>query len=140
MTLDEADHARGWLTKAEHDIAGIHSFLKTDGPSDVACFLAQQAAEKFLKAVLAASDRPIVRTHVLLTLYRLVVELHPEFVADESELAALTPYAVDLRYDLKFLPDQSVAREALAMAERVRRAVLDVLPPGIHPVDEGEAS
>ena len=45
----------------------------------------------------------------------------------------LTPYAVPLRYDMGFWPDQATAQHALATADRVRTAVLSVLPSSAHP-------
>ncbi|MCX7792282.1 MAG: hypothetical protein N2378_16735 [Chloroflexaceae bacterium] len=45
----------------------------------------------------------------------------------------MTPYAVQLRYDPDFWPDQATAAEALALAERVRAVVLAVLPQAAHP-------
>jgi hypothetical protein len=45
----------------------------------------------------------------------------------------LTPYAVQLRYDADFWPDQTTARQALDVANRVRAAVLTVLPPSAWP-------
>jgi hypothetical protein len=49
------------------------------------------------------------------------------------ELSALTPYAVQLRYDMEFWPDQATAQKASAMVDRVRAAVLAVLPTSAHP-------
>ena len=45
----------------------------------------------------------------------------------------LTPYAVQLRYDPGFWPDQATAHEALLLAVQVRDAVLAVLPQNVHP-------
>jgi hypothetical protein len=49
------------------------------------------------------------------------------------DLSSLTPYAVQLRYDMGFWPDQATAQQALAILERVRTAVVGVLPPTAHP-------
>jgi HEPN domain-containing protein len=46
-----ADVVRGWLRKASSDAAAVESLLK-DSNLDAACFRAQQAAEKYLKAFL----------------------------------------------------------------------------------------
>lgn len=57
-----------------------------------------------------------------------------------DELKLLTTYAIDSRYALEFWPNREQAAEALAMAERVRRAVLDILPQDLYPPAEDEAS
>ena len=62
---DQTDLARGWLTKARSDLVTITLVLEGPGPFDTACFHAQQAIEKTLKAFLAFHGRPIPRTHEL---------------------------------------------------------------------------
>ncbi len=49
------------------------------------------------------------------------------------ELSLLTPYAVQLRYDVGFWPDRATAEQALATVDRVRAAVLSILPSSTHP-------
>lgn len=51
-----ADHARGWLRKSESDITTLHALLESGISYDIACFHAQQAAEKALKSILAFSE------------------------------------------------------------------------------------
>jgi len=137
---NDADHALGWMAKADSDLKTLRVLLDADLPHDTACFHAQQAAEKYLKAVLAASGRAIVKTHVLVDLLAIVRDLHPRFEASAEELATLTKYATSSRYRLDFWPDREKTEAALAMAERVRQAVINVLPPGIHLAAENETS
>ena len=68
---DRLDHARGWLLKAESDLLAAEKLATGGGPYDMACFHSQQAAEKYLKALLAFADQPIPRTHNLEDLDRL---------------------------------------------------------------------
>jgi hypothetical protein len=49
------------------------------------------------------------------------------------ELAELTPYAVQIRYDLEFWPDRTTARTALEVALKVRGAILAVVPAEVRP-------
>jgi len=49
------------------------------------------------------------------------------------DLAELTPYAVQLRYDFEFWPDRETAEQALHIAEHVRAAVLATVPQEAHP-------
>jgi HEPN domain-containing protein len=89
--------------------------------------------EKYLKAVLALAGSPIPRTHVLEDIHDQCLAVEPALVLDRPELSALTPYAVQLRYSMGFWPDQATAQQALATVDRVRAAVLSVLPPAAHP-------
>ena len=50
-----------------------------------------------------------------------------------QDLAELTPYAVQLRYDFEFWPDRETIEQALNIAERVRAAVLATVPQETHP-------
>ncbi len=93
-----------------------------------ACFLAQQAAEKALKALLAASGEDPPRTHDLEALSALVGPLPG--VAREM-LAALTPWAIAGRYDRASLDaSREQAEEAVAQATKVVGAARQALPAG----------
>lgn len=130
---NDRDHARGWFLKAQSDLANGHRSLSGDGPYDTTCFHAQQAAEKCLKGLLACLGQPIPKTHNLEDLRGLCAALAPDLPLSDAELAELTPYAVQLRYDLDFWPDREEARKALETAERVRSAVLAQIPKEAQP-------
>ncbi len=106
---------------------------RSPGPYDTACFHAQQAVEKYLKAILALAGSPIPRTHDLEDIYRYCLAIAPALLLDPMELSLLTPYAVQLRYDVGFWPDRTTAEEALATVDGVRAAVLSILPSAAHP-------
>ena len=127
------DHARGWLLKAESDLLTAKRILEGKGPYDTACFHAQQAIEKYLKACLALSEMDIPRTHNLEELQRLCLQQIPEMKIDGMDLAEITPYAVELRYDFEFWPDRQTAEQALEIAEQVRQAALASIPHVAHP-------
>lgn len=129
----QIDLARGWMQKADSDRVTIERLVQSQGPYDTACFHAQQAVEKYLKAVLAHAGVVIPRTHDLEDIYNLCLKVAPTLVLDRLELSVLTPYAVQLRYDHTFWPDAQTAQEALDAVERARAAVLTVLPSGAHP-------
>ena len=61
---DNVDHARAWMLKGDSDLLTVRHLLDTNGPYDTACFHAQQAAEKYLKALLALTGRPIPLIHI----------------------------------------------------------------------------
>src|SRR5713101_374662 len=99
------DLARGWMQKGDSDRLTAEQILLGAGPYDTACFHTQQAVEKYLKAVLAQAGQPIPRTHFLEDIYDQCLAGAPGLILDRHELSALTPYAVQLRYDNSFWPD-----------------------------------
>jgi hypothetical protein len=76
---------------------------------------------------------PIPRTHDLEELQRLVLEVQalPQLVG--IDLTQVTDYAVAVRYDFEFWPDQMLAAAAVALAEQVQRIILEALPAECHP-------
>ncbi len=125
---DRGDHARGWLRKADADLLTATRLLEAGGPFDAVCFHAQQAGEKYLKAVLAWTRQPIPRTHNLEDLLPLCVAVEPRWKRLAVDVTVLTPYAVELRYDFEFWPDAETAGEALNIATAVRDLLLGMLP------------
>jgi HEPN domain-containing protein len=130
---DQAELARGWVLKGDSDRLSALRILDGPGPYDTACFHAQQAVEKYLKSLLAFTGQPIQRTHDLEVVYDAGVRVDPRLRLDRAELASLTPFAVQLRYDQDFWPDPDTVREALAVVDRVRAAVLALLPDAAQP-------
>lgn len=134
----EWDLARGWLVKAASDLNAGRLVLDSDGPYDTACFHAQQAIEKSLKGFLAFHQQPIPRTHDLEELQQLCLTLVSLPQLATLDLTETTDYGVVVRYDLDFWPGQDTAAEALTLAEKVSRLVVDSLPPeyrGLLPYD-----
>jgi HEPN domain-containing protein len=109
-----ADVVRGWLRKASSDAAAVESLLKGSN-WDAACFHAQQAAEKYLKAFWTYHGRQFPFTHNLAELVELCAAVDPSFRSLAS-VSRLTPYAVELRYDDAFAPSLAVAQEALSLS------------------------
>ena len=107
--------------------------LESNGPYDTACFHAQQMAEKYLKGFLAFFEKEIPPSHNLEELQHLCMMVISEGTLGELDLTELTPYAVQLRYDLEFWPDRETAEHALNLAELVRTAVLEGVPQQAYP-------
>ena len=121
------DLVRGWLRKAESGRIALNASLEA-GALDAACFHAQQAAEKYLKAFLTHAGLDFPPTHNLSKLVELAAGLDPTFRSLLSIVEPLTPYAVQLRYDHEFWPSREVAEEAKSLAEKVRDFILKKLP------------
>jgi HEPN domain-containing protein len=119
---------REWVRKAEGDLG--HVDLAASGPNkrlyDGICFHCQQAAEKYLKALLQEAGLPIPKTHSLLALQTLLLPTHPELKALRRGLNFMTRFAVDVRY-----PGHSAtkrqAQACVRWADRVRTACWTIL-------------
>jgi HEPN domain-containing protein len=125
--------AQGWFRKGDSDLADARRTVASDGPYDTACFHAQQAVEKYLKGYLAWQDQPIPRTHDLEELQQVCFRLTPMPELARFDLAELTGYGVELRYDAEFWPSQATASEAVTVAERVRSIIQSCVPPDSAP-------
>ena len=124
--------ARGWFLKAESDLNTARRMVESDGPYDTACFHAQQAAEKYLKGLLAFRGEPFHRTHDLDELQHMGEGL-PAWPLAGLDLSELSSYAVEARYDFEFWPDRQTAEEAVGLASQVRKRVLDAVPHAARP-------
>ena len=129
---DELALVRGWFLKAESDLNAARRVLESDGPYDTVCFHAQQAVEKYLKGLLAFRGQPFPPTHNLEQLQHLGEAL-PAWPLAGLDLAELSSYAVEVRYDFEFWPDRPTAEGALSLATEVRRRVLGVIPEKAQP-------
>ncbi len=93
-----AELVLGWLRKAQSDSVALEATLRATA-FDAACFHAQQAAEKYLKAFLTHHDAPFPYTHNLAKLLELSAQIDPSFRPLLPRVEPLTPYAVRPRYD-----------------------------------------
>ena len=114
-----ADAARGWLRKAESDLAAAEVCIKSDTALDAACFHCQQAAEKSLKAWLVNENEPFPLIHDLTNLLTLCSVRHPAFNQLLEDAASLNPFAIEMRYDAEFWPNSEEAADAFSQAQRV---------------------
>jgi HEPN domain-containing protein len=117
---ERGDVAGVLARKAEEDATAVREFVGNHRITDsVIGFHAQQAIEKWLKAVVAASGGEFERTHDLDRLIELA-EAHGERLpVDADEVIALTQYAVPFRYD-DLLDSQSLDRQrTVALVDRI---------------------
>jgi HEPN domain-containing protein len=127
------DLVRGWLRKAQSDLATVGFCLSAGDALDMACFHAQQGAEKYIKAYLAAHEIDFPFIHNLEKLIELCAKMDPSFTTIKRLGQELTPYAVELRYDDEFWPSRETAQEALDSATTIRDFILDRLPAMTKP-------
>jgi HEPN domain-containing protein len=125
----KADLVGGWLKKAESDLAGARLAVGAAEALDGACFHAQQAAEKSLKAYLTDRGVTFPFVHNLEKLIELCVQCDREFLTLKLLAQELTPFAVELRYDSEFWPSVETARVALQGAVTIHDFVLARIAP-----------
>lgn len=93
--------------------------LEKNAALDGVCFHLQQAAEKLLKALLCVHDREYPLTHNIQVLVGLALPDCPELKPMRSELAALSPYSVEMRYD-DIYPNREEALVAWQVVQDLR--------------------
>jgi HEPN domain-containing protein len=116
MTPDAA----AWVQKAEDDIGSARQ-LATQLPryKDQVCFHCQQAAEKYLKALLQELGAPVPRTHDLDTLLQLILPHDATLRRLRRGLRTLTRYAAEYRYPFERATGRQT-HSALRIAGQVR--------------------
>lgn len=96
----QREEAERFLRLAKRDQAAFAALLNASAVDPaVACFHAQQAAEKALKAVMCLRGLEYRRTHDLEELAGTLADVGIVPPVGEIELRCLTPYAVEFRYD-----------------------------------------
>ncbi len=112
--------ARRWLRKAAEDLRVAGRAMEPPPIPAAACFHAQQAAEKSLKAVAACLGAArIPKTHSLLELVALIEGLSGQVPFGPPALGGLDRYAVEPRYPDAPQPREREAAEALVLAQHV---------------------
>jgi HEPN domain-containing protein len=95
---DRRREARRWLQFAREDLLGAATLISdVDAAPRLACFFAQQAAEKALKARLIAAGVPFPRVHDLLAL-RALLPAGSVVGLDDDAQASLAVWATEARY------------------------------------------
>ena len=119
------DLVRQWLAKAEDDLAVAAHLVAVGNPYLSAVgFHTQQAAEKFLKAVLVRHQVEFQKTRELEEILDLIETVEPRLAQSLRDAEELTPYGLDILYpgDIPEMTMES-AQNAVALAARVREAV-----------------
>lgn len=118
--------ARRWLAQARDDLAFIQWLLGEGRGFEKGCFIAQQAAEKALKAVLYAAGARTVLGHSVAELLERVAVQHPGVADLINDARQLDRFYIPTRYPNGLpggAPFESFTsgdlRQAVEMAERI---------------------
>ena len=113
---------RQWIDKADEDLDAARRLLGPPRPLTwVACFHAQQCAEKYLKGYLVSQRADFRYVHDLVYLTQLCLELKPAFVELLKTARILMQYGTEIRYPTEQYkePHEDEAWEAIRLAESV---------------------
>ncbi|HZK80269.1 MAG TPA: HEPN domain-containing protein [Humisphaera sp.] len=91
---------REWVDKAEADYAAALLLRRSrkKHTRDIVCFHFQQCVEKYMKARLEEAGVAFTKTHDLERLLDLAIPIEPAWAPLRPALAAITDYAVEVRY------------------------------------------
>jgi HEPN domain-containing protein len=115
-----------WLIKAEQDMKASQTLAGSVPPLLYpACFHAQQAAEKFIKALLTKLQIEFPKTHSIERLIELLYPELPDVCSEIMEAADLTHYGVEVRYpgDMPE-PEEQETLEAIKIVGKVRDTIV----------------
>jgi HEPN domain-containing protein len=125
MKLEPVVEGLRWLSQGEQDLNDAE-FNLSGKRYNVACFLAQQSAEKALKAYLFSKGAEEVWGHSVAELCKDAQTFYPEFRQLETIAAPLDKYYIPTRYP-NALPggipskafDENDAKSAIRLAKEV---------------------
>jgi len=116
---------REWVRKAEQDYAAALREAKALA-HDLACFLAQQSIEKYLKALLEENSLAFPRTHDLRHLCNLALPVASRVRPFLRRFRSLSDYAVRFRYPGAWAT-ASQSRRAIKILRETRRLLRSCL-------------
>ncbi len=129
MKQPEED-ARRWLAQARDDLDFARWVLPGDRFFDKGCFIAQQAAEKALKALLYGDGARTVLGHSVLDLLRRALSAHPALASLEQDARLLDRFYIPTRYPNGLpggSPFESFTRDDLDAAVKMAARILDAV-------------
>ena len=130
-----ASEPEAWFEKAEHNLLAILKLMVGDNvPWDMVAFHAQQAAEKCLKGFLVHCGATVPRVHDLVSLLRDCRRYDDTLETMREDCERLTRLGWASRYpDAPEEIDESMARQAVELAQRVESAIRQRVPRGEAP-------
>jgi len=117
LTLEWVNKAEGDYFTAKREVR-VKIFPNYDG----VCFNCQQLAEKYLKAFLQENGHSIPKTHILMDLLAISIQIDPNFQLIQADLNILEGYAVHFRYPGE-TADKDEAKNAYKTASSVRKFI-----------------
>ena len=119
-----------WIAKADLDFDTAVRLVAEERFRDIVAFHPQQAAEKYLKALLTRHQTEFPKTHVIRRLLILLGPVEPLIAEELDDANWLSPYGAEIRYPgdrSETVPGDQV--HAQQLAQKVRDTVMATLAP-----------
>jgi len=114
-----------WVLKAQEDERSAEILIKEGGSPNTICFLAQQIAEKYLKAFLVFNNQEFPKIHDLERLLKFCEKIERSFNKLQEEARFLSSFYIATRYPGEFPNfDLKTAKEAFEKAKKIKSFVL----------------
>lgn len=118
-------YVESWLARAEEDLNAAELLLKKDGSPNLACFHAQQAAEKYLKGFLAHNEIHVRKIHDLESLLKECENINSLFKYLDDDVLFLSQFYIESRYPDDYIEfSHKDAEKALKAANKVKGFIL----------------
>ena len=128
-----AEEANRWLSQAKEDLKWA-DHLAREGGFHLACFLAQQVAEKALKAFLYAQGEELVLGHSVARLCSDAARFNTEFNQQKRRWNILDTFYIPTRYPNGLpdgIPADAYTVDAANNAVKIAREVVDFIDASI---------
>ena len=129
MIDDLNDYVDNWLFRADEDIAVVDRLIQSDAQAytSTICFHAQQAVEKYLKALLAWKSVDFPRTHDVDFLLAECGKVTSGEL-DHIDLKSLADFGVSVRYpDDFYVPDLAETTYYAEVARQIQGIVVGLI-------------
>lgn len=130
MKGNNLDASGEWFKKGDDDLSFAKAGYRETKISSIACFLCQQAVEKYLKGYLTFNSIKPEQTHILPKLLVKASNFEEKFADFLDYCDILTSYYIPSRYPA-YVPEEYSEKEvqsAFQMAEDIIRFVKENLP------------
>lgn len=122
-------NALRWIRDAENTLRQAERICKQDDAYNVVCFLAEQIAQKALKAVRYLDGARFIHTHSVSELIREASQKRPELLPLRSQAAVLEQYYLTTRYPdavaAPAIPSEIFTKEQAEDALRIARTIFE---------------
>ena len=130
-------NALRWIREAENTLRQAEKINEQQDAHNLVCFLAEQIAQKALKAVRYLDGARLVSIHSVSELIKEISTERPEFRALQSQGAMLDQYYITTRYPDAVaepaIPSELFSREQAGEALRIARTVFEACKSVIAP-------
>jgi len=128
------DETRIWISYADENL-DVSALSMDHGHLNACLQNAQQAVEKYLKAVIIEHDLPFLRTHSVRELVGALADHDITPPISEDEMDLMDTIYIPSKYPVysalpQAMPDQAICYEALNIARRARDFVYSIMKSG----------